>query len=279
MQAFYDHPHLLDGALGRVFAYIAISVIIGKLVWANRLSPPLNKGYVHKLLIFTLGTLGLIIALNSTTLEASDPFGNKGMEFADGATTMEVLFKTEFGKAWLSFWGFLLIGIAVERLPIQCLAIAGMLAAMTFSSHAGSDFPYATYWIDYVHLASTLTWLGGLTLLIVLKFTQPAIIGVDEFKFFSRLALPVFLLALITGVARAAMEYLQSQTFATAYAVTLVIKIAMVLIIMAIAFSLRRNLQHGKFAMSAYENKLSTEYFFAILLILVVSILTQLPSD
>lgn len=279
MQSFYDHPHLLDGALGRVFAYIAISVIIGKLVWANRLSPPLDKGYVQKLLIFTLGTLGLIIALNSTALEASDPFGNKGMEFADVATIMEVLLKTEFGKAWLSFWGFLVIGIAWERIPIQCLSIAGMLAAMTFSSHAGSAFPYATYWIDYIHLASTLTWLGGLSLLIVLKFTQPAVIGVDELKFFSRLALPVFLLALITGVARAAMEYLQSQTFATAYAITLAIKIAMVLIIMAIAFSLRRHLQHSKFATSVYENKLSTEYFFAILLILVVGILTQLPSD
>lgn len=279
MQAFYNHPHLLDGALGRVFAYMAISLIIGKLVWVNRLLSLPNKGSIYKLLIFTLGTLGLIVALNSTALEASDPFGNKGMEFADGATIMEVLFKTEFGKAWLSFWGLLLLGIAWERLAIQRLAIAGMLAAMTFSSHAGSDFPYATYWIDYIHLASTLTWMGGLTLLIVLKFTHPAVIGVDEFKFFSRLALPVFLLALMTGLARAAMEYLQSQTFATAYAVTLVIKIAMVLAIMAIAFTLRRHLQHGKFVMSVYENKLSTEYFFTILLILVVGILTQLPSD
>src|SRR4051812_18986080 len=122
MQAFYEHPHLLDGALGRVFAYMAIALIIGKLVWLYRLSSLPNKGFVYKFLIFTLGTLGLIIALNSTALEASDPFGNKGMEFADGATIMEVLLETEFGKAWLSFWGFLVIGIAVERLPIQCLA-------------------------------------------------------------------------------------------------------------------------------------------------------------
>lgn len=280
MEILFEHPHLLDGALGRAAAYLAIALLLGISIWEYWLKTPLNYQRYYQWCALFLGIFGLVIAINSTALETSNPFGGDAMALPDLATAMELLQKTHFGQAWLSYTFFLFLAVFSRWFSLRGLAILGMLATLVASSHAGeSGLLHLAFWVDYVHMFFALSWLGGLTVLIALRLGKRQSINKDGLHFFSRLALPIFLFVLASGLMQIVLRVIQENQLNSGYIAVLGTKLILVLAIVLSAWGLRRHLKRDSLSATAFDNGLSLEFFFALVLILTTGLLTQIPPS
>ncbi|MCB5186635.1 CopD family protein [Methylobacillus caricis] len=201
------------------------------------------------------------------------------MEFPNSEEVTQVL-NTSFGIAWLMYGAFLLMAAMSKSRWLVLVGLMGMLLSMVLSSHAGDGgIGQLIFWIDFFHLGCVLIWLGGLTLMLVFRLSGAEKTTKGDLQFFSRLALPVFMLILGSGVTRAVFQYYEEGVLEQAYIVMLIIKIGLVMGVIACAWQLRCKLQQTDVKASAYDNGVSLEYFFAILLLLVTGLLTQLPPN
>ena len=277
MDTLFEHPHLLDSALGRAAAYLAIAILFGLVIWEYWLKTHIIYGRYYRWCALFLGLFGLLIAINSTVLEVSNPFDADDMGLPKLVTVFELLQNTNFGKAWLSYAALLFFAVFSRTLSFRGLALAGMLGALVFSSHAGEEgLLRAAFWVDYFHLLFALSWLGGLTVLIALRLSKKSVIQVDGLQFFSRMALPVFILILASGMMQIILRIVQEQILNSGYITVLGIKLILVTAIILSAWGLRRHLKRDNLNAAAFDNGLSLEFFFAMVLILVTGLLTQI---
>ncbi|MFZ5655441.1 MAG: hypothetical protein ACOY42_13730, partial [Pseudomonadota bacterium] len=169
--------------------------------------------------------------------------------------------------------------LALAVLPQAGLArigILGSLLALAASTHAaGSGLGSPRYWLHVLHLAAALTWLGGLAVLCTARFGRARAAGPPQLQAFSRAALPLFLIAVATGIAGVAaqLEYALSAV----YLAVLGLKLAAVAGVAAAARRLRLLLRQPAAADFdvRYDGTLGTEIFFAALLLLAAALLTQ----
>jgi putative copper resistance protein D len=202
------------------------------------------------------------------------------MALPDWTTVLALLQNTNFGKAWLSYTAFLVLAVFSKSLRLRVLALVGMLMALVFTSHAGEEgLLHATFWVDFVHLLLALSWLGGLTVLITLRLGKKHTIEVNGLQFFSKLALPVFILILASGVMQVILRILQENNLNFGYLAVLTTKLILVVVIMLSAWVLRRHLKQNKIDETVFDNGLSLEFFFALVLILTTGLLTQIPPS
>jgi putative copper resistance protein D len=279
METFFQHPHLLDGALGRTAAYLAIGILLGLSLWESWLKQALKDQRYYRYCALLLGLLGGIIAINAVALDASDPFGTDTMALPDLATGLTVLRETNFGQAWLAYISFLLLGVFSSRLVIRAAAMIGMTVALVFSSHGGeAGIAQAAFWADFFHMLFALFWLGGLSVLIALRLGKRQQIHENGLRFFSRFALPVFFMILASGVLQVLLKSQMEGSLSYAYIAVLSIKLILVIAIMMSAWALRRSLKKPIDEVR-FDNGLSVEYFFALVLILTTGLLTQIPPS
>lgn len=139
--------------------------------------------------------------------------------------------------------------------------MAGSLLALAATTHAAeSGLAGAPYWLHATHLAAALAWLGGLTHLCAARFGRASRAGLPQLRAFSRAALPLFLLAMATGVA--GLAWRQLQGFSLAYLAILGLKLGAVGGIARAAWRLRGMLPHpGADFNRDYDATLGTEIF------------------
>lgn len=287
MPSVLDHAHLLDGALARACAYIAVAMLSGMQLWEWRLRRPLAWRQYFSWTAFALGSAALLLALNSAALSGEEASDAAAMSLASPGEMLELMRFSFFGQAWLAFWLFLLVAVCSWKDWMVRIALLAMPTALALASHAGElGMWHWLYWIDLVHMGGALFWLGGMSLMLVLRLAGDSCITARELSFFSRLALPLFLLTIASGMLRLLLQYVEEDGLASTYAAMLGLKLAAVAAIAACAWKLRRLLRQPGSATAAYDtgpisdngfdNGLTLEFFFALVLVLFTALLTQL---
>jgi putative copper export protein len=282
IKAFTDHPHVLDGALGRTLAYLGLSIVLGLRLWMGILrdAGP-NRILAYQITAFIAGLAGAFLVINAALSEAIDPFSSSfSMQEAmpSFADYQQMLLHTAYGNAWLLYLGLLTAAMLLVRhaWPAWIMGI-GAGFALAACGHSGEyGLGASLYWFGALHLLLALTWVGGFCVLLSGRLGEGWRIEYAALHDFSRIALPLFLLIILLGLIRLGLQYDYEDGLGALYVAMLIIKLVAVGGVIAGAASLRKLLRSGADE-NAYDNKLGTEIFFAGLLVLATALLTQLP--
>ncbi|MEQ8145810.1 copper resistance protein CopC [Streptomyces sp. OP7] len=121
---------------------------------------------------------------------------------------------------------------------------AGLAASWAMSEHASQGLqPGVAMPVDVLHLLAVAVWLGGLTTLLVALYRAPAAsaVGRDAVRRFSRLAFGSVVTLAVTGVYQSWRQLGSWSAFTdTRYGQLLLAKIALVAVMVAVAFVSRR---------------------------------------
>ena len=121
---------------------------------------------------------------------------------------------------------------------------AGLAASWAMSEHASQGLqPGVAMPVDVVHLLAVAAWLGGLTALLVALYRAPVEtpVGRDAVRRFSRLAFGSVVTLAVTGVYQSWRQLGSWSAFTdTRYGQLLLVKIALVAVMVAVAFLSRR---------------------------------------
>lgn len=184
-----------------------------------------------------------------------------GLAVADAfrPETFEAVFDTRFGRGRLlrlvalaAVAGLLLAvtrrsGAKVWRWLAIVIALA-LLAPFSFAGHAGGGQGFSLpMLVDLVHLVAASLWLGGLGLLLVGLASAPHLGPVGAITSFSKLALPLVAIVIVSGTTRAWQELeTLDALFATDYGRLLIVKALLVGGLILAAAGARRRLMKGK---------------------------------
>jgi copper resistance protein D len=283
IEAFIDHPHVLDGSLGRALAYLGLAILFGLRLWIG----PLRNAVPARLLPYQLVALaaglgGAFLVVYAALAEAVNPFSTP-FSMQEVPITLadyqQMLLHTAYGNAWLAYCALLVLGVWLLRhaFPAWLTAIGGAFALAACGHSAEYGLAAPLYWVGALHLLLALVWLGGLLMIVVGRLGDMWRIEYAGLQSFSRLALPLFLLIIAMGIIRLVLQYSYEQGLSLVYVMMLVLKLVAVAGIIFSAARLRRLLKDAAAPESQYDNKLGMEIFFAALLILATALLTQLP--
>ncbi|MER7738450.1 copper resistance protein CopC [Streptomyces sp. NPDC096538] len=121
---------------------------------------------------------------------------------------------------------------------------AGLAASWAMSEHASQGLqPGVAMPVDVVHLLAVAVWLGGLTALLAALYRAPAAspVGRDAVRRFSRLAFGSVVTLAVTGVYQSWRQLGSWSAFTdTRYGQLLLAKIALVAVMVGVAFVSRR---------------------------------------
>ncbi|MEU0043429.1 copper resistance CopC/CopD family protein [Streptomyces werraensis] len=121
---------------------------------------------------------------------------------------------------------------------------AGLAASWAMSEHASQGLQAGVAMpVDVVHLLAVAAWLGGLTTLLVALYRAPVEtpVGRDAVRRFSRLAFGSVVTLAVTGVYQSWRQLGSWSAFTdTRYGQLLLVKIALVAVMVAVAFLSRR---------------------------------------
>lgn len=283
IEAFADHPHVLDGSLGRTLAYLALAIMLGLRLWigAIRSTGPSRLG-PYQLTALIMGFAGAFLVIHAALAEAVAPFSSP---FSMQVSTItladyrQLLLHTTYGRAWLAYGALLTAGILLVRRPwFAWPAGIGAAFALAACGHSGEYGLYTPlFWFGAVHLLLALTWVGGFVVLVTGRWGSSWRAEYPALHSFSRLALPLFLLIILMGVIRLGLQYWYEQGLGPVYVAILLLKLIAVTGVVASAAGLRKMLGNQAVTESRYDQKLGNEVFFAALLILSTALLTQLP--
>ncbi|MFF5342044.1 copper resistance protein CopC [Streptomyces althioticus] len=121
---------------------------------------------------------------------------------------------------------------------------AGLAASWAMSEHASQGLQAGVAMpVDVVHLLAVAAWLGGLAALLVALYRAPAHtpVGRDAVRRFSRLAFGSVVTLAVTGVYQSWRQLGSWSAFTdTRYGQLLLVKIALVAVMVAVAFLSRR---------------------------------------
>jgi copper resistance protein D len=213
------------GALFRWLQLASNMILIGGCVFlaiAVRANTAFNAPWITRLnraLPWLSGTLllGLLGLLATTTAQATGVADNA---WRPGAW-LELLQKTRIGLIWTIRAGLALLVLAVAlyvrtshkaRWPyVVCATVAALtLAAGSLASHSAADELSVTSVLPYaLHIILGSVWFGGLPAFVTILFaksqTQPGEevdrADIQTLKHFSKMALPVMIAVVTTGIA------------------------------------------------------------------------------
>lgn len=266
--------HLLDGTLGRSLAVMAVALFAGGLLWQHHFQTYMASHTIYRI-AFWMGITGTLLCLNSTFFQFSETMEDD----LQWHYVLPLLLETRYGLAWLAFGVFLSIALAFSQRKSGLMAgILGLVVCLSLNSHAAENglftFPFV---LHIFHLLFILAWLGGLTFIVLGRFTRLWPADHAALMQFSAFILPVFLLALVTGGLRFAAGWLAYGGVDAAYLAMIGVKISLITLVCLCALSLRRALRAGTFNGKRYDDNVGMEFFFALLLLLAAAMLTQLP--
>lgn len=224
--------------------------------WLNRWSSPLAKG----LLIVVL----LHVFVQSNGIASGIDGGFEGW--------LRVFTETASGQAWLVMVALALAGPMAIRLPDVWKAVWALLllATESFVGHpAGADELLLAVLSDFVHLACSSVWVAGVTLLLLFWKADRKEAG----RFSETFSSMAWLMIAVLSVTGAAMAWLLLPDWTALWRGSwgrwLLAKSALVLIVIAIGFALRRRARRGELPRSVLL-KLDGAVMSAILIIVAV---------
>lgn len=287
MEALLTHAHLLDGALGRVAAYMALALLIGLRVWqARHVSAYSSRRWCISALV--LGWAGALMVLHGILAEQAEPFLTPG-SMGNAAITMEQvmhLINTGPGRWWMLYLALVTVACLFSESPfflrtgwLHHLLLLGLLMCLAATAHAGEQ-GWATwmFWLDVVHMGLALTWLGGLLVMGVSRLTGHQAFTWAHLRGWSELALPLFVGAVLSGGWRLYEQFAENGLLAWTYVGVWLIKAIAIAGVLIAAACLRQLLHGAQENPARYDHVLSYELFGAFMLILATALLTQLPS-
>lgn len=194
-------------------------------------------------LVFELGMFAAGAAVLAVAAEAADAAGGLS---ATGLRDYLLSNLGGMGRAGVVLL-VILAGWVALRWPRAAVVPATLaLGAVAASGHAGSATPRLTAIVlDWVHLLSAATWLGGIALIAIAwgpalrRGGEKARLAVarEVLPVFGRVALPAFLLVAVTGLASAVIQLGQpSSLWTTAYGRVLMLKVGLVALIAAASY-------------------------------------------
>jgi len=260
----------------RASVYLSLAVLVGAIVllWASgsrRLSP--------RTAVFVKGAWAVLVV---TTVEAFFAYGPhaagvKIYKALDG-DLIRATFTTTFGRAQtvriallITLWPVLNGFIAgVRRRVMTAVLLIGVVATVSVSGHAVSTSPMVLgVALDSIHLLAIGSWIGGLCVLVFVSRRlddERTLSLTNRFSGIAQWSLPVVVL---TGVGQTWLLVSDvTKIFDTQFGRTLVVKLALVLVIVALSGSARRALKRRDVA------NLRTTVVFEVFIALVVIALT-----
>ncbi|HEY1799063.1 MAG TPA: copper homeostasis membrane protein CopD [Stellaceae bacterium] len=230
-----------------------------------------------------------LASLAMVAVTAADMTGSDAAA-ASPAMLATVLFGTEFGHAWCWHLGFTLglIGAAFSRFAGPTLVLAGLtLASLGFVGHAADmeGLPGLGHELNQaVHLLAAGAWLGGLwPLYSLLRLARPADPAVEDgVAHFSQMGYVAVALIAATGIINACMLVGSvGALFGTAYGRLLSVKVALYVLMVAIALTNRLmiapRLAHDTTTSARLARSVVIEQALGLAILLAVSILGTWP--
>ncbi|UTI67109.1 CopD family protein [Paraconexibacter antarcticus] len=164
-------------------------------------SVALNFGFA------AIGAAALSAAADAA--DAADGFSPQGLS--------DFLLHASAGLTRLYVVGFLAVALVMLATRTRLAAIPALAAllALAMSGHANASSPRTLAVInDWLHLSSTSLWLGGITVLVLAwgpslraaGRTQRLAVARHVLPVFGRVALPAFVVVVLTGVVSAVIE-------------------------------------------------------------------------
>ncbi|MGG1514329.1 copper resistance protein CopC [Paenibacillus oryzisoli] len=285
--ALHNHDHgsgplttkgLLQYA-SRGLWFLTLLVLTGWMLW---LRMPAAKGLLANgtLSAWTLnlqrGHLVALLLLIFTHIE--DLLGGGGVE-----ELWQLISATTIGISWvlllaLSLAGFLLVG---RRLWLDVVWAIALLAAKSFSGHAASFSPkWLTIGLDFVHLAASACWAGGLVLLFVLWRKKDDKLG-DYMRSFSRMAFISIVVLTVSGVL-SVLLFLPNLHYLlyTTWGKLLLVKVGVVVLVAVVGFVIRLFLRKGGIQQTHIWVKLDLSLMVVIVaLVGLITYMAPIPSN
>lgn len=269
--------HFLDGMLGRACVLFAVAMLCGVCLWRYYLQCAITAQARMMAAILLIGLTGVALSLNSTFFQLAEVPGEEivSLPWQD---LLPLLLQTNYGRYWLLFSLLLALSwFGVRHARWMLLNILALIICLSMNSHAVDDGSSITLLLHIVHLGCVLLWWGGLMMLMLARYAQVCQADRPRLLAFSHLMLPVFLTGLVSGILRLSITFFENQVLDAAYWTLLAVKGGLVCAIMTCAWRLRQILQPPTLDGKHYDDTLSMEFFFAVLLLLAAATLTQLP--
>ncbi|WP_417508535.1 cytochrome c oxidase assembly protein [Microbacterium sp.] len=222
-----------------LFVNLSGAVMAGALVLALFGLPAGTKPFNIALDVASTGAAVLTVASGTvaflTFLSSFNPEVSLGSEF--GAQLGRFLLDTELGRAWL-ITTVLASSVTVLTFAVRgygAVLITGLLALislvpMATQGHSGELANHDAAVMSLVlHVVSAAVWLGGLTLLVVVRPVVPQSALEDLLRRYSTLALVAFIIVAVSGYARALTALGRWEDLATPYGLILLTKIVALL--------------------------------------------------
>ena len=235
----------------RLSIFLSLAVLVGAIVllWSHdpRRLVPRTRIMVH----------GAWLVLGAATVEALFAFGPHaaGVKIykAFHGDLVAATLTTTFGRAqvvrivllavmWPILSGF--VEGKRRRLPLA-LTLGGIIVTVSVSGHAISTSPMVVgVVVDMLHVVALGSWIGGLFVLVFVgrRLGDSQMLTVtDRFSGIAQIALPV---VVASGIAQSWLLVRDpSQIFTTQFGRTLVVKVALVSVIIALSATARRALK------------------------------------
>src|SRR3546814_20919362 len=73
VEAFADHPHVLDGSLGRTLAYLALAIVLGLRLWIRAIRDTGPTRFIpYQLTALVTGFAGAFLVIHAALAEAAE---------------------------------------------------------------------------------------------------------------------------------------------------------------------------------------------------------------
>lgn len=265
----------------RASIFLSLALLVGVIVLLWSTSP---RRLTPRATIVVRGAWFVLLA---ATIEAFFAFGPHaaGVKIyrAFNGELISATLTTTFGRAqvlriallvamWPVLSGF--ISGVRRRLPVAVLLV-GVIATVTVSGHALSASPMVLgVALDVVHLAAIGAWIGGLCVLVFVGRRlgdEQTLSLTSRFSGIAQRALPI---VIVTGVAQSWLLLKDpSAIFGTQFGRTLVVKVALVLVVIALSGTARRALKKRD-----VRSLRSTVAFEAIVALVVIGLTASLTG-
>lgn len=197
----------------------------------------------YRRVVVDLGCLAAGAAALTAVVDAVDAAGGVS---AGGLRDFLLLNLAGLNRVWVVVFVLLAVVLAAVRLRAAAVPALAALAAVAASGHANAASPrLLAIANDWVHLAATALWLGGIALVVLVwgptlrHGTQPARLAVARHVLprFGRVALPAFGIVMLTGLVSALIELGRAPAlWETDYGRVLIVKVAVVGLIAAASY-------------------------------------------
>jgi copper transport protein len=197
----------------------------------------------HRRLVVDIGLLAVAAAALSAVADAEDAAGG----FSVRGVSDFLLFNVS-GLGRVYSVGLLVVAAILAALRLRAAAVAalGAMGAVALSGHANAASPRALAVAnDWVHLSATALWLGGIAVIVIVwgpllrRSAQGDRLAVARHVLprFGRVALPAFLVVVVTGLMSAIVELGDVRAlWETDYGRVLMVKVDLVAFIAAASY-------------------------------------------